>query len=181
MVKLLLNEFIAIAKANKNSPLLRAINYNAANGLVGVTDRHRMLVAETAVPADLTISIDTGLPVSDHYPDFKRIMPTGTTTQFSVNPMSNWKMIKSWESQEVPFLEIDEGRVSFAGIEIAKADMVLNEKIHMNPKYFYEMLNFMYKVDKFSDNWTITIKDGISPIMVNNTNYHYVLTPVRTF
>lgn len=181
MAKLLLNEFIAIAKANKNSPLLRAINYNVANGFVGATDRHRMLVAETAVPADMTISIDTGLPVSDQYPDLKRIMPTGTTTQFKVNPMSNWKMIKSWESQEVPFLEINNETVSFAGIEIAKADMVLNEKIHMNPKYFYEMLNFMYKVDKFSDNWTITIKDAISPIMVNNTNYHYVLTPVRTF
>lgn len=181
MAKLLLNEFIAIAKANKNSPLLRAINYNVANGLVGATDRHRMLVAETAVAADMTISIDTGLPVSDQYPDLKRIMPTGTTTQFKVNPMSNWKMIKSWESQEVPFLEINNGTVLFAGIEIARADMVLNEKIHMNPKYFYEMLNFMYKVDKFSDNWTLTIKDAISPIMVNNANYHYVLTPVRTF
>lgn len=181
MVKLLMNEFIAIAKANKNSPLLRAINYNAANGLVGVTDRHRMLVAETEVPVDMTISIDTALPVSDRYPDLKRIMPTGTTTNFKVNAMSNWKMIKSWESQEVPFLEINDGLVSFAGIEIAKADMILNEKIHMNPKYFYELLNFMYKVDKFSDNWTITIKDAISPIMVNNANYHYVLTPVRTF
>ena len=181
MVKLLLNEFITIAKANKNSPLLRSINYNAANGLVGVTDRRRMLVAETEVSADMTISIDTGLPVSDNYPDLKRIMPTGTTTNFKVNTTSNWKMIKSWESQEVPFLEINEGCVSFAGIEIAKADMLLNEKIHMNPKYFYEMLNFMYKVDKFSDNWTITIKDAISPIMVNNANYHYVLTPVRTF
>lgn len=184
---LLINEFINIAKANKNQPMLRSIAYNAQAQTIAVTDRHRALIASAPaagdgeVTANVTIDIDTMQQREGNYPDINRIVPTGNAGKITITG-NNWKMLKGYDNPaEVPSIHTDENmNLIAAGVMIGTSQIEIG-RTFLNAKYLYEMLNFMYKVDKFKGEWEITWHDALSAFMVSNQVYKYILTPVRTY